>query len=204
MIVIIIMGLYIPTVVNYIYMYTKRKKLHLEFDQKIKNKGYEKTDVNEDLVFLISDEVVDNDDFAARVILSMFPVLNLYPFIQIITKKLDKEYKTILDNLDNQKVLACLEKNKYIYNQNTILKIKENIVNKMDEINKISEYNINTNKQIKISQSDSLEQLKEKKALLDEMIYLQNLDEMEQILSHQEYEENKSQDEKPKQLKLTK
>ena len=113
MIVIIIMGLYIPTVVNYIYMYTKRKKLHLEFDQKIKNKGYEKTDVNEDLVFLISDEVVDNDDFAARVILSMFPVLNLYPFIQIITKKLDKEYKTILDNLDNQKVLACLEKNKY-------------------------------------------------------------------------------------------
>ena len=74
----------------------------------------------------------------------------------------------------------------------------------MDEINKISEYNINTNKQIKISQSDSLEQLKEKKALLDEMIYLQNLEEMEQILSHQEYEENKSQDEKPKQLKLTK
>lgn len=203
MIYVTIVGLYIPSFINYIYMYTKEKKLHLKFYQKLKDKGYEKT-YDSNLVSLISDEIVDRGEYAARIILSIFPFSNLIPFVQIITKKLAQEYKTILNSLDNQEVLNFLEEKKYIFNQNTIFKVKENIISKMDEINKIDESSINNNKHIEISETDSIDQLKQKKKLLDEMIYLQNLKEMEQVFSHQVYEEDKNLAGKRKQLKLIK
>lgn len=200
MIYVTIIGLYIPTFINYIYMHAKEKKLHLEFYKKLKNKGYVKTD-DHNLFFLIADEVVERGEYAARMLLSMFPFFNLYPFVQIITKKLDWEYNTILNSLDNQEVLDFLEEKKYIFNQNTILRVKENIVSKMDEMIKIDGSNINNNKHIEISETDSLNQLKQKKKLLEELIYLQNLKEMEQDFSHQACEEDKDLVGKIKQLR---
>ncbi len=194
-----ILGLYIPSFIDCIYMYIKEKKLHSEFDKKLKSKGYKKVDENHNLTSLIANEVVNRDKYATRLLLSMFPVFNLYPFVQIITKKLDREYKTILNSLDNQEVLNILEKMKYIFNENTIFKVKENITSKMDEIIKDDETNIN-NKHIEISENDSLIQLKQKKKLLDEMIYLQ---EMEQAFLHQQPEE-KDLNGKEKQLRLIK
>ena len=179
----LIIGLYIPSFVNVIYMHTKKKKLHLEFDKKLKDKGYEKTDANSNLVSLISDAVVDREEYAARVILSIFPITNLYAFVEIITKKLDKEYKAILGSLDNKEVLDALEEDRYIYNQNTILKGKENIVNKMGEMSKTDEPNNTASECIEISTKDSLEQMKQKKALLDEMIYIRNLEIAQAALS---------------------
>ena len=101
-------------------------------------------------------------------------------------------------------MLDFLEEKKYIFNQNTIFKVKENIISKMDEINKIDESSINNNKHIEISENDSLNQLKQKKKLLDEMIYLQNLKEMEQDFSYKEFEEDKDLVGKRKQLRLIK
>ena len=86
----------------------------------------------------------------------------------------------------------------------TIGRVKENIISTMDEINKIDESNINNNKHIEISENDSLNQLEQKKKLLDEMIYLQNLKKMEQDFSHQAYGEDKNLAGKRKQLKLIK
>ena len=99
---VIVLGLYIPSIFNFIYMHKKEKKLHLEFDKKLKDKGYEKTNDDSSLISLIADEVIERGEYAARLLLSIFPVANLYPFIQIITKKLDKEYNTILNSLDNR------------------------------------------------------------------------------------------------------
>ena len=195
--------LYIPSFINVIYMGKKEIKLHLEFDKKLKDKGYEKTD-DYNLVSLIADEVVDRREYATRILLSLFPVSNLYPFIQIITKKLDCEYKTILDSLDNQEVLESLEEKKYIFNQNTIFRVKENIISKMDEMIKIDGSSIDDNKHIEISENDSLKQLKQKKKLLNEMIYLQKLKKMEQNFLHQESETDKDLTGKGKQLGLIK
>jgi len=174
---VIVLGLYIPSIFNIIYMHKKEKKLHLEFDKKLKDKGYEKTNDDSSLISLIVDEVIERGEYAARLLLSIFPVANLYPFIQIITKKLDKEYNTILNSLDNRELLDSLEERRYIYNQNTILKGKENIISKIDEMSKADEANKNTNKHIEISENDSLEQLKQKEVLLNEMIYLKSLEE---------------------------
>ncbi len=197
-----IIGLYIPSFIDIIYMHIKEKKLHLEFYEKLKNKGYEKTD-DYNLVSYIANGVIDHGKYATRIVLSLFPFFNLYPFFQIITKKLSQEYKTILDSLDKEEVLNLLEEKKYIFNQNTISKVKENIKSKMDEMIKIDE-SINDNKHIKIRENDSLNQLKQKKELLDEMIYLQNLKEKEQIFLYQESEEEKDLTEKGKQLRLIK
>ncbi len=169
MIYVMIVAMYIPTFINYEYMNIKENMLHLEFDKKLKNKGYEKTD-DHDLVSLIADKVVNRGEYAARILLSLFPICNLIPFMQIMTKKLDREYKTILNSLDNQEILELLEEQKYIFNQNTIFEVEENITSKMDEMN---------SQHIEISKNDSLNQLKQKKELLDEMIYLQSLKEKE-------------------------
>jgi len=199
---VIVLGLYIPSIFNIIYMHKKEKKLHLEFDKKLKDKGYEKTNDDSSLISLIADEVIERGEYAARLLLSIFPVANLYPFIQIITKKLDKEYNTILNSLDNRELLDSLEESRYIYNQNTILKGKENIISKIDEMSKADEANKNTNKHIEISENDSLEQLKQKEVLLNEMIYLKSLEEMTQVVSYQKCEENLEQNEKGKTLRL--
>ncbi len=199
---VIVLGLYIPSIFNFIYMHKKEKKLHLEFDKKLKDKGYEKTNDDSSLISLIADEVIERGEYAARLLLSIFPVANLYPFIQIITKKLDKEYNTILNSLDNRELLDSLEESRYIYNQNTILKGKENIISKIDEMSKADEANKNTNKHIEISENDSLEQLKQKEVLLNEMIYLKSLEEMTQVVSYQKCEENLEQNEKGKPLRL--
>lgn len=199
---VIVLGLYIPSIFNFIYMHKKEKKLHLEFDKKLKDKGYEKTNDDSSLISLIADEVIERGEYAARLLLSIFPVANLYPFIQIITKKLDKEYNTILNSLDNRELLDSLEESRYIYNQNTILKGKENIISKIDEMSKADEANKNTNKHIEISENDSLEQLKQKEVLLNEMIYLKSLEEMPQVVSYQKCEENLEQNEKGKPLRL--
>lgn len=199
---VIVLGLYIPSIFNFIYMHKKEKKLHLEFDKKLKDKGYEKTNDDSSLISLIVDEVIERGEYAARLLLSIFPVANLYPFIQIITKKLDKEYNTILNSLDNRELLDSLEESRYIYNQNTILKGKENIISKIDEMSKADEANKNTNKHIEISENDSLEQLKQKEVLLNEMIYLKSLEEMTQVVSYQKCEENLEQNEKGKTLRL--
>ena len=199
---VIVLGLYIPSIFNFIYMHKKEKKLHLEFDKKLKDKGYEKTNDDSSLISLIVDEVIERGEYAARLLLSIFPVANLYPFIQIITKKLDKEYNTILNSLDNRELLDSLEERRYIYNQNTILKGKENIISKIDEMSKADEANKNTNKHIEISENDSLEQLKQKEVLLNEMIYLKSLEEMTQVVSYQKCEENLEQNEKGKPLRL--
>ncbi len=199
---VIVLGLYIPSIFNIIYMHKKEKKLHLEFDKKLKDKGYEKTNDDSSLISLIVDEVIERGEYAARLLLSIFPVANLYPFIQIITKKLDKEYNTILNSLDNRELLDSLEERRYIYNQNTILKGKENIISKIDEMSKADEANKNTNKHIEISENDSLEQLKQKEVLLNEMIYLKSLEEMTQVVSYQKCEENLEQNEKGKTLRL--
>lgn len=199
---VIVLGLYIPSIFNIIYMHKKEKKLHLEFDKKLKDKGYEKTNDDSSLISLIVDEVIERGEYAARLLLSIFPVANLYPFIQIITKKLDKEYNTILNSLDNRELLDSLEERRYIYNQNTILKGKENIISKIDEMSKADEANKNTNKHIEISENDSLEQLKQKEVLLNEMIYLKSLEEMTQVVSYQKCEENLEQNEKGKPLRL--
>ncbi len=195
--------LYIPSLINVIYMGRKEIKLHLEFDKKLKDKGYEKTD-DHNLFSLIADEVVDRGKYATRILLSLFPVSNLYPFIQIITKKLDCEYKTILDSLDNQEVLEFLEEKKYIFNQNTIFRVKENIISKMDEMIKVDGSSIDDNKHIVISENDSLNQLKQKKKLLNEMIYLQKLKEMEENFLHQEPEADKDLTGKRKHLRIIK
>ena len=79
---------------------------------------------------------------------------------------------------------------------------KDNLVNKIAKKNKTDEHNKNTSESIKIGENDSLEQLKQKKELLDEMIYIRSLEEMSQVLSIQEYEENLEQPEKEKQLSL--
>ena len=168
----------------------------------LKDKGYEKTNDDSSLISLIADEVIERGEYAARLLLSIFPVANLYPFIQIITKKLDKEYNTILNSLDNRELLDSLEESRYIYNQNTILKGKENIISKIDEMSKADEANKNTNKHIEISENDSLEQLKQKEVLLNEMIYLKSLEEMTQVVSYQKCEENLEQNEKGKPLRL--
>ncbi len=184
---------------NIIYMHKKEKKLHFNFDKKLKDKGYEKINNNSSLLSLIADEVVKPDEYATRIILSLFPVTNLYPFIQIITKKLNEEDNTILNSLDNRELLNTLEEGRYIYNQNTILRGKESIASKIDEMSKANEPNKKTNKHVEISKNDSLEQLKQKKALLDEMIYLRNLEKMAQAVP---YEEDKERTEKGKQLEL--
>lgn len=181
-------------------MYKKEKKLHFEFDKKLNDKGYQKTNNNVNLVSLISSSVVESEEYAARILLSMFPVANLYTFIKIITKKLDNEYNAILDSLDNEEVLDTLEENRHIYNQKSILMRKDNLVNKIAKRNKTDEHNKNTSESIKIGENDSLEQLKQKKELLDEMIYIRSLEEMSQVSSIQEYEENLEQPEKEKQF----
>lgn len=177
----------IPSFLNLMYIFKKEEKLKLELDKKIKDKGYEKTNDNSDLFSLIADKVGNSSEYSARLILSMFPVANLYTFILIIIKKLEKEYDAILNSLDNRELLDSLEEDKYIYNQNTILKKKEDIVNGISEINKANESNNqNNNSYFEISENDSLEQLKQKKALLNEMIYLKNLEEMAQDVFPQE------------------
>lgn len=198
MINLIVVGLYIPSFFNMVYIFKKEKKLHLEFDKKLKDKGYEKTNDDSNLISLIANKVVDREEYAVRLMLCMFPVVNLYPFIQIITKEVDKENNTILNSLDNKEVLDSLEESRHIYNQNTILRGKANIVSKIDEMSKVDEINKTTNKHIVISENDSLEQLKQKEALLDEMIYLKSLEEKAQVALPQEYTEDKIEKEYPK------
>lgn len=168
----------------------------------MKSKGYKETDIDSQLFSLIADRVVNREKYASRILLSIFPISNLYPFFEIITKKLNREYNAILNSLDDEELLNSLEEDGYIYNQNTILKERKDITSKIEEMCKIEQSDENINdKYIKISENDSLEMIKRKKALLDRMIYLGNIEEMDQISLNQEYEDNE-QNQGVKQLGL--
>lgn len=163
------------------YMHIKRKKLKSEFEKKFNTKGY-KVAKDVDLISLIKQDVVSDSESSARILLSMLPVFNLYPFIIITSKKLDKEYNTILSKLDNQEYFDYLEKNKYIYNKDTISKTKEILGKKIKENHKTN------NEFMGFEMSDSLEKMKDKRKLLDEMIYVKEIEEMEKNGSYQESE----------------
>ena len=64
----------------------------------------------------------------------MFPFLNLYPIIQIVTKKISKEYKNILNSLDKQELLNFLEEWKFIYNHNPIIEVSKNKISKNEKM----------------------------------------------------------------------
>lgn len=96
----------------------------------------------------------------------------------------------MINSLDKEEILDYLEGEKYIYNQNTVAKREKNLVEKIDEISK------DTNGLVEFSKKDSLEMLRQKRVLLNEMIYLKNLEEMSK--------EDSSQKEVGKQLKIVK
>lgn len=187
---------------NILFMYKKEKKLRFEFDKKLNDIGYKKSDDNVDLIPLLASSVVDRGEYAARILLSMFPFTNLYPFIKIINKTLDKEYNAILGSLDDKDVLDTLEDNRYIYSQESILIRKDNLINKITEMNETDEPNTDDNESLKFSENDSLEQLKQKREMLDEMIYIRKIAEMDQASSYQDSAENSEEVKKEKQLSL--
>lgn len=182
-----------------VYMQVKERKLKLEFSKKLKEKGYKKVDDDFDLFSQIYFAVVDRNEYAGRVLTSIFPITNLYTFSKIIRKQLDKEYNTALDSVDNEEVLNILEENKHIYGENTISERISHIENKVSKINEN-----NNNQVVVVDKNDSLETLTEKRELLNEMIYLRNLQELEKNNASQETEEEQETAESVKPLKLVK
>lgn len=176
------------TLFNIIYIILKEEKAFKKFKKKLNDKGYKK--IKSRSAFNTLDEKLIFEKNYIRMILSAFPILNFYPFIEIISKKIDREYVTMINSLDKEEILDYLEGEKYIYNQNTVAKREKNLVEKIDEISK------DTNGLVEFSKKDSLEMLRQKRVLLNEMIYLKNLEEMSK--------EDSSQKEVGKQLKIVK
>ncbi len=188
-------GYGLVSLIDMFYIFQKEKKLTKEFDYKLQEKDYKKVDTDVNIAFVVAGAIVDRSKYATRILCSLAPFTNLYPLYHIVSKKIAKEHEQILNSLDNTLVLEHLEHYHYIYNEETIEKRKKQLESVSSENNKTEEF-------VKQNQNDTLEELSKKREMLDEMIYLKNLETVREDDTNKEstlsYQKVKQRKEKPK------